>query len=130
MRFLRSEMKVCISLSKGTVLLLTAFVLQRESLLSWVVKRAMAEHWTTAVKTPDAQLRQGVDRVRVSLKLRPALAVKVRTAVGRNRSALVERCCLLYLEGQRRQPSPSNPDDGSEQQQNGDPSSSTSSLDA
>ena len=120
MRFLRAEMRLPVRLSKGTWLVLKALSLQSGDPMVHLIRRAMHEHWQAALTESDPRKREDSHEL-VIIRLRPALAERVRLAVNRNRSALVERCCLLFLESYRR--SPSQTGQGREQQDDSNPAS-------
>jgi hypothetical protein len=98
---LRTTMRLSVHLSLGTLVLFKALSLQKQLPLAHLVKRAMHTHWTDALAAPDVGCRKNVGVAMVVLRLRPALAERVRLAFQRNRSAMVERCCLLYLQAIR-----------------------------
>jgi hypothetical protein len=104
MRFLRSCLRLPVKLSLGTALLLKALALEERLPVAHLVKRAMHAHWQEALATLHVRSRPRIARQLIVLKLRPALAERVRLAVNRNRSALVEHCCLLYLRSYRYTP--------------------------
>jgi hypothetical protein len=119
MRFLRTCMRLPVKLSLGTTLLLRALSLQLHLPVAHLVKRAMHEHWQEALHMPDVRSRPNIAGQLIVVKLRPALAERVRLAVNRNRSAMVEHCCVLLL---KQRPAPRKAHQSSQQQDDRNPS--------
>ena len=127
---LRTTMRLTVYLSPGTYLLFRGLSLQKHLPLAHLVKRAMHEHWQQALHEATVEHRPQHGGHDVTLKLRPALAERVRLAVNRNRSAMVERCCLLYVDAYSVNAAPGKAHDGGQQEADGNPDSLAASAQA
>ena len=111
-------MRLPVKLSLGTTLMLRALSLQERLPMAHLVKRAMHQHWQEVLSMPDVRSRPNIVGQLIVVKLRPALAERVRLAVNRNRSALVEHCCILFLKERQ---TPRKSSKSNEQQNDGNP---------
>jgi hypothetical protein len=118
---LRTELRINVRLSAGTYLLFRALSVQKQLPVAHLVKRAMHEHWQQALHEDNVEYRSKIHGELISLRLRPSLAERVRLAVNRNRSAMVERCCLLYVDTYSVKSSPRKSDDSCQQQTDSNP---------
>jgi hypothetical protein len=114
-------MRLRVRISCGTYLLFKGLALQQHLPMAHLVRRAMHEHWQQALHETTIEQRSVPNRQVVVLRLRPSLAERVRLAVNRNRSAMVERCCLLYLDSYLVDSAPGKSHDGRQQQTDSNP---------